>query len=77
MVLFRQPDLEKPWRKSREWPCGVHELVRKYRVFGPLVVDERLLDKTDTEFRSMPLELMEPRYGIASAGFCVQFKKKD
>lgn len=55
----------------------MHELVRKYRVFGPLVVDERLLDKTDTEFRSMPLELMEPRYGTASAGFCVQFKKKD
>lgn len=53
----------------------MHELVRKYRVFGPLVVDERMLDMTDIEFRPMPLELMEPRCGTASAVLCVQFKK--
>lgn len=42
-----------------------------------IVVDECLLDKPDTEFRSMLLELMELRYGTASTVFCTQFKKKD
>lgn len=56
---------------------GERKLVRKYGSFGPLVVDEWLLDRPDTEFRSMLLELMELRYGTASTAFCTQFKKKD
>ena len=73
----RQPDLEDLWRESRERPGGERKLVRKYGAFGLLVVDEWLLDKPDTEFRSMLLELMELRYGTASTVFCTQFKKKD
>ena len=38
---------------------------------------ECLLDKPDTEFRSMLLELTELRYGTASTVFCTQLKKKD
>lgn len=41
-----------------------------------LVVDELLLDKSDAEPRSMPLELMESRRGTPSAVFCILFKKK-
>lgn len=41
------------------------------------MVDEWLLDKPDTEFRSMLLELIELRCGTASTVFCTQFKKKD
>lgn len=41
------------------------------------MVDEWLLDRPDTEFKSMLLELMELRYGTASTVFCAQFKKKD
>lgn len=55
---------------------GERKLVRKYGAFGLLVVDEWLLDKPDTEFRSMLLELIELRYGTASTVFCTQFKKK-
>ena len=57
----RQPDLEDLWRESRDRPGGEHKLV----------------DRPDTEFRSMLLELMELRYGTASTVFCTQFKKKD
>ena len=71
---IRQPDLEDLWRESRERPGGERKLVRKYEAFGLLVVDEWLLDRPDTEFRSMLLEL---RYGTASTVFCTQFKKKD
>ena len=72
----RQPDLEDLWRESRDRPGGERELVRKYGAFGLLVIDEWLLDRPDTEFRSMLLELMELRYGTASTVFCTQFKKK-
>lgn len=74
---IRQPDLEDLWRESRERAGGERKLVRKYGAFGLLVVDEWLLDKPNTEFRSMLLELMELRYGTASTVFCTQFKKKD
>lgn len=73
----RQPDLEDLWRESRDRPGGERKLVRKYGAFGLLVIDEWLLDRPDTEFRSMLLELMELRYGTASTVFCTQFKKKD
>ena len=58
-------------------PGGERKLVREHGAFGLLVINEWLLDKPDTEFRSMLLELMEPRYGTASTVFCTQFKKKD
>ena len=74
---IRQPDLEDLWRESRDRPGGERKLVRKYGAFGLLVIDEWLLDRPDTEFRSMLLELMELRYGTASTVFCTQFKKKD
>lgn len=66
----------------RQWgrlirPGVERRLVRKYGAFGLLVVDEWLLDKPDTEFRSMLLELIELRCGTASTVFCTQFKKKD
>jgi len=66
----------------RQWgrlirPGVERKLVRKYGAFGLLVVDEWLLDKPDTEFRSMLLELIELRCGTASTVFCTQFKKKD
>jgi len=35
------------------------------------------LDKSDVEFRSMLLELMDRRYDTNSTLFCTQFKKKD
>ena len=73
----RQPDLEDLWRERRDRPGGERKLVRKYGAFGLLVIDEWLLDRPDTEFRSMLLELMELRYGTASTVFCTQFKKKD
>ena len=73
----RQPDLEDLWRESRDRPGGERKLVRKYGAFGLLVIDEWLLDRPDTEFRSMLLELMELRYSTASTVFCTQFKKKD
>lgn len=73
----RQPDLEDLWRESRDRPGGERKLVRKYGAFGLLVIEEWLLDRPDTEFRSMLLELMELRYGTASTVFCTQFKKKD
>lgn len=63
--------------ESRDRPGGERKLVRKYGAFGLLVIDEWLLDRPDTEFRSMLLELMELRYGTASTVFCTQFKKKD
>jgi len=65
---------EDLWRKSLERPGGERKLVRKYGAFGLLVVDEWLLDRPDTEFRSM---LMELRFGTASTVFCTQFKNKD
>lgn len=65
---------EDLWRKSLERPGGERKLVRKYGAFGLLVVDEWLLDRPDTEFRSI---LMELRYGTASTVFCTQFKNKD
>ena len=58
----RQPDLEDLWWESRERPGGERKLVRKYGAFGLLVIDEWLLDRPDTEFRSMLQELMELRY---------------
>ena len=73
-AIVRQPDLEDLWRESRDRPGGERKLVRKYGAFGLLVVDEWLLDRPDTEFRSMLLELMELRYGTASTVFCTQFK---
>lgn len=36
-----------------------------------------LLGKPNTEFRSILLELMEPRCGMASTVFCMRFKKED
>ena len=74
---IRQPDLEDLWRESRGRTGGGRKLVRKYGAFGLLVIDEWPLDRPDTEFRSMLLELMELRYGTASTVFCTQLKKKD
>lgn len=74
---IRQPDLEDLWRESRKRPGGERKLVHDYGAFGLLVDDEWLLDKPDTEFRSMLLELMELRCGAVSTVFCTQFKKKD
>ena len=73
----RQPDLEDLWRESRDRPGGERKARPQVGAFGLLVIDEWLLDRPDTEFRSMLLELMELRYGTASTVFCTQFKKKD
>lgn len=70
----RQPDLEDLWRESWERPGGERKLVRKYGAFGLLVVDEWLLDRPDTEFRSMLLELMEPRCGTTV--FCTSSRRR-
>lgn len=73
----RQPDLEDLWHESRERPGGERKLVRKYGAYGPLVIDEWLLERPDELFRGMLLELMELRYGTGSTVFCTQFRKKD
>lgn len=73
---IRQPDLENPCWKCRERPCDEYELVRKNGAFGLLVVDEWLLDKTDLEFSSMLMGLMDLRCGTASILICTKFKKK-
>lgn len=69
---IRQPDLEDLWRESRERPDDERKLVRKRGAFGLLVVNERLLEKPDTEFRSMLLQLMELRRKTVSTVLCVQ-----
>lgn len=52
-------------------PCS-----RVNGTFGLLMIDERMLDKPDVEFRSMLLERMKLGYGAASTVSCTQFKKK-
>lgn len=68
---IRQPNLEDLWRESRERLDGERKLVREYGVFGLPVVDERLLEKPGTEFRSMLL--MELRYETVSSVSCMRF----
>lgn len=77
LCYIRHPDLEDLRRKIRERPGGERKLVRKFGVSGLLMVNERLLDRPNTELRSMLLELMELRYGTASTVCCTQHNKKD
>ena len=71
LCYVRQQNLEDLWRESRERLDGERKLVREYGVFGLPVVDERLLEKPGTEFRSMLL--MELRYETVSSVSCMRF----
>lgn len=74
---IRIPDLEEEWRASKMRPGASKNLIRKYGTFQVLVLDEWLLDKPDDDFRSMIMELMEPRCDGKSTIFCTQYQKMD
>lgn len=64
LCFVRQPNLEDLWRENNGRPGGERKLIRNCRAFELLVIDEWLPYKLDTEFRSIPPELMKLRCGL-------------
>ena len=58
-------------------PAPREILLRKFGRYGLLVIDEWLLNKPDSLFRAMFLELMELSYGSSSTVFCTQYRPKN
>ena len=64
-------------RRATGEPAPREMLLRKFGRYGLLVIDEWLLNKPDSLFRAMFLELMGLRYGSSSTVFCTQYRPKD
>lgn len=70
--LHPVPDLAEVRALTRDKPQGTGTFLGRDADLTLRVLDDRILDPSNEGMRSMLLELLAYRYGVASTAFCTQ-----